>query len=106
MQVRVFHWHYNDGWRNIPRVLQEKYGGRDKEFDEDLIGWHCWAYPDDDGEFEAWMKANMKGEYDCTRRFNSGDPMTTVIIRNDEDATLFKLRWNPAPDRFGGHGSR
>ncbi len=105
MQVKVFHWHYSDGWRTIPEILREKYG-IEKEFDKDLVGWHCWAYSDDDHEFEQWMKDNMTGEYDCTRRFNSGDPMTTIIIRKDEDATLFKLMWNPHPDRFGGNGSR
>jgi hypothetical protein len=30
---------------------------------------------------------------DCTRRFNSGDPMTTVYISEDSEATAFQLRW-------------
>jgi len=30
---------------------------------------------------------------DCTHRFNSGDPMYTVYIRYDHEATLFQLRW-------------
>ena len=103
MQVKVYHWRYHDGWRDVPPILRAQYG-KDREFEEDLVGWHCWVYSDDD-EFEKWMKANMKGEYDCTWRFNSGDPMMTVLIRDDEDATLFKLMWNPKPDRFGGYGS-
>ncbi len=105
MQVKVYHWHYSDGWRDVPQILRAQYG-KDREFDEDLVGWHCWAYPDDWDEFDDWMKTNMKGEYDSTRRFNSGDPMITILIKEDEDATLFKLMWNPKPDRFGGHGSK
>jgi hypothetical protein len=35
----------------------------------------------------------MKGEYDCTPRFNSGNPMVQVHIKSDEDAAFFKLKW-------------
>jgi hypothetical protein len=93
-----------DGWRDIPHVLR-KSGGPEKEFNEELVGWHCWAYCDDHHGFEEWMKNNMTGAYDCTWRFNSGDPMHTVLITKPEDATLFKLTWNPNPDRFGGAGA-
>lgn len=91
--VKIHHWKYNDGWRIIPEVLRPKYAGKEQEFKEELKGWHCWVYPDDWVEFEGWMKENMKGEYDCTWRFNSGDPVMTVHIIEDEDATLFKLTW-------------
>jgi hypothetical protein len=88
----VHYWRYEDGWRTVPYFLREdKKAGR--EFDEGLKGWHCWVYPRDDLEFEQWMDQNMKGKYDYTHRFNSGDPMYTVNIKSDEDATLFKLRW-------------
>jgi hypothetical protein len=90
--VRVHHWRHEDGWRNIPQILQ-KPGGPEKEFDVNFQGWFCWAYASDEREFERWMKKNMKGKYDCTFRFNSGDPMHTVWIKEDEDATLFKLTW-------------
>jgi hypothetical protein len=30
---------------------------------------------------------------DVTHRFNSGDPMSTVHITDDQEATLFTLRW-------------
>jgi hypothetical protein len=91
-KTEVFYWKYNDGWLDIPLVLQAKYKAT-REFNKELIGWHCWVYPVDDIEFEKWMKKNMKGKYDCTHRYNSGDPMYTVLIYDDEDATLFKLMW-------------
>lgn len=84
MQVNVRHWRYEDGWRNILHT-------ETKEFREDIVGWHCRAYADSD--FEKWMEQNMKGQYDCTFRFNNGDPMYTIHICDNEDATLFKLTW-------------
>jgi hypothetical protein len=30
---------------------------------------------------------------DFTPRFNSGDPMWTVTITDDKEATVFQLRW-------------
>jgi len=89
----VQHWRYEDGWREIPTILRDKYDGREKEFDEALVGWHCWVYPANDKDFARWMKKNMKGKYECDFRFNSGDPMFTVLIKDDQDATLFKLTW-------------
>ncbi len=55
-------------------------------------GWYCWTYPEDDREFEEWMAKNCPTA-DCTHRFNSGDPMYTVYIKEDKEATLFQLRW-------------
>lgn len=94
MSVKVKHWRYEDGWRNIPSVLRRS-GGPDKEYDKNFKGWFCWVYTDDNShdDFVNWMKRNMKGKYDCTFRFNSGDPVHTVWIKEDEDATLFKLTW-------------
>jgi hypothetical protein len=93
MKVKINNWNYNNGWRFIPVVLRDQYDGKDKEFDTELVGWHCWAYVDEWDDFEEWLRTNMKGEYDCTRRFNSGDPMMTLHIKEGEDATLFKLTW-------------
>lgn len=54
--------------------------------------WTCWVYPENDRDFESWMKMNCPtAEY--THRFNSGDPMYTVNITNDGEAALFTLRW-------------
>ena len=55
-------------------------------------GWYCWAYPDDKHDFEDWM-SKMCPSADTTFRFNSGDPMYTVFIKDDTEATLFNLKW-------------
>ncbi len=55
-------------------------------------GWYCWVYPEDGGEFESWMAKNCPTT-DCTHRFNSGDPMYTIYIKEDKEATIFQLRW-------------
>jgi hypothetical protein len=91
--MRVQYWGYNDGWKNIPEVLRKFNNGAEKEFEEWLVGWHCWGYEHDGDNIAQWMKENMKGEYECDFRFNSGDPMHTIHIREAADATLFKLRW-------------
>lgn len=89
----IEHWNYHDGWRDIPEPLKKIYKNEIRHFDKDIVGWHCWVYPEDDNEFVTWMENNMTGSYECDYRFNSGDPMFTVHIREDEDATLFKIRW-------------
>ena len=95
MRVLVRHWRYDDGWHEIPLTLRDKNGvmTSHKMFNKDLVGWHCWVTPTEDSEFEEWMLQNMTGKYDCTFRFNSGNPMFTVLISDPEDATLFKLTW-------------
>jgi hypothetical protein len=55
-------------------------------------GWSCWVYPEDDLEFEQWMIKHCPTA-DFIPRFNSGDPMWTVNISNDKEATLFQLKW-------------
>jgi hypothetical protein len=55
-------------------------------------GWYCWVYPQDDSAFTDWMMVNCPTA-DVTHRFNSGDPMFTVHITDDREATLFVLRW-------------
>jgi hypothetical protein len=90
----VNHWRYEDGWRDTPQVFRSKDPSLpEREFSPEIIGWHCWVYPTDDQDFEGWMEQNMKGEVDVTHRFNSGNPMYTVMIKDDQDATLFKLTW-------------
>ena len=54
-------------------------------------GWACQVYEALDFDIQYWMKNNMKGKYYCTRRFNSGNPVCYVIIKDDIDATFFKL---------------
>ena len=90
MRIRL--WHYNNGLRWIPEILRKNICD-DTEFEEELVGWHCWGYEDKGDNIEQWMKDNMTGEYECDFRFNSGDTMHTIHIKSAEDATLFKLRW-------------
>ena len=55
-------------------------------------GWYCWVYAADDEEFREWM-SRMCPTADVIHRFNSGNPMHTVYIKEDAEATLFQLRW-------------
>jgi len=56
-------------------------------------GWTCWVYPDDDHEFEQWMDQHCpSAEY--THRFNSGDPMYTVSISDEQEILIFNLMFN------------
>jgi hypothetical protein len=58
----------------------------------ELNGWTCWVYTRDP-EFLHWMKENCPGA-DVAFRFNSGDPMYTVHITDESEATVFTLRWS------------
>ncbi len=98
--THIVHWRYETGWRQIPYVLQRD--GIEQEYNEDMHGWHCWAYPGNELRknaaenkdfFIEWMKENMTGYYEAEYRFNSVDPMYTIFIKEEEDATLFRLRW-------------
>ncbi|HEY6435441.1 MAG TPA: hypothetical protein VIY47_02545 [Ignavibacteriaceae bacterium] len=94
MGIVVKNWRYEDGMRDIPEALLNPLGPttNTRFFDKDLQGWHCRVFGADK-DFEKWMKRNMKGKHDCTFRFNSGNPMHSIWIKEDQDATLFKLTW-------------
>jgi hypothetical protein len=81
----VHHWKFHDGVTSI---------NPGNQFGETVLprGWTCWVYPDDDNEFVEWMN-RMCPTADVTHRFNSGDPMYTVTISKDSEATAFQLRW-------------
>lgn len=81
----INHWRFEDG-KTSPNP------GSMWEMPPTPRGWYCWVYPKDDNEFEAWMEKHCPTA-DCTRRFNSGDPMTTVYIKEDKEAMLFQLKW-------------
>jgi hypothetical protein len=85
MNVSVHHWRYEDG------TTISNPGSR---FQLDPIprGWYCWAYTDNNKEFEEWM-SRLCPTADICCRFNSGDPMYTVYISNDAEATIFNLSW-------------
>lgn len=89
MNVTVCYWQYNTG--------EPEFVGESKIYPTGYRegppkGWFCWAYPSDDYEFENWM-ARCCPTSDFTHRFNSGDPMYTVRITDEKEATLFKLAW-------------
>jgi hypothetical protein len=81
----INHWRFHDGVTavNPGNTLGEIVPSR---------SWTCWAYPEDHQEFEKWMTQNCPTT-DCTLRFNSGDPMYTVYITDDKEATLFQLKY-------------
>lgn len=85
MRTKIHHWSFNDGVTPI---------NPGNPFGETVLprGWSCWVYPEDNHEFEIWM-TRMCPTADFTPRFNSGDPMWTVNIADDKEATLFQLRW-------------
>lgn len=92
MNTTIHHWRYEDGWRTVPAFLR-KDKDVEKEFEEYIVGWHCWVYCNDHHAFLEWMKEHCPGA-DCTPRFNSGDPMITVHIKDRNEAAYFMLHYD------------
>lgn len=92
MNATIHHWRFEDGWHTRPAFLV-KPGEDPKEFLKEIVGWHCWVYVNDHYEFIEWMKEHCPGA-DCTPRFNSGDPMITVHIKDRDEAAYFMLHYN------------
>lgn len=88
MKTVVRHWRFEDG-KTCPNPSMLEGKGR---LDPPTRGWYCWVYPENNLEFEQWMAKNCPTA-DCTYRFNSGNPMYTVSITEDKEATIFQLRW-------------
>ncbi len=88
MKASVHHWRFEDG-KTSPNA-----GHPIKELilDPPPRGWYCWVYPKDDRAFEEWM-TRICPTADMCHRFNSGDPMWTVYIKDDVEATVFQLMW-------------
>jgi hypothetical protein len=85
MKTLIHHWRFEDG------VTPSNPGN---PFGETICprGWFCRVYAKDNGEFEPWMTRNCPTA-DISHHFNSGDPMWTVYIKDDAEATLFNLKW-------------
>jgi hypothetical protein len=81
----VHHWRFETG-------LREESVGDLWKHDPMPRGWYCWAYPADNHNFKEQMK-RMCPTADVTFRFNSGDPMYTVYIKDDAEATAFQLMY-------------
>jgi hypothetical protein len=84
-KTSVHHWRLEDG-KTRPNP-DSKW-----PMDPPPRGWYCWVYAKDNDEFLSWMAKNCPSS-DCIPRFNGGDPMITVYIREDREATLFRLKW-------------
>lgn len=84
-KTSVHHWRFEDG-KTCPNP------GNPFPLDPPPRGWYCWVYPEDYDSFYDWMSKNCPTT-ECTNRFNSGDPMVTVYIKQDREATLFQLKW-------------
>jgi len=85
----IHHWRFEDG-KTSPNA-----GHPIKELihDPPPRGWYCWMYPGNDEEFRTWM-AQCCPTAEVIHRFNSGDPMWTVYISDENEAMLFKLKWS------------
>jgi hypothetical protein len=84
-KTSVHHWRFEDG--KTPLNLGSRW-----EMPPAPRGWYCWVYPENNDAFESRMAKNCPTA-DCTQRFNSGDPITTVYIKDDKEAMLFELKW-------------
>ena len=83
----IHHWRFEDG--NARSINEGR--GQYVVLDAPPRGWYCWVYGAGK-EFETWMEQNCPSA-DITHRFNSGDPMHTVYIKDDAEATLFTMKW-------------
>lgn len=88
MKTSVHYWKFEDG------ITSPNAGHPIKELilDPSPRGWYCWVYPSDDRAFEEWM-TRICPTADMCHRFNSGNPMWTVYIKDDVEATMFQLMW-------------
>ena len=84
-KISVHHWEFHNGVDPI---------NPGNQFGETILprSWTCWVYPEDVQVFVEWMSKNCPTA-DCTHRFNSGNPMFTVSITDDAEASLFTLKW-------------
>ena len=83
-KLRIQHWKYT------ARHTRRPPGYTRRE------GWTCWAYNTSeylDFDISAWMKTNMVGKYDCDLKFNGGDPIYVVYIKEQRDAEFFALNF-------------
>ena len=85
IKTKVHHWRFETGDR-------EDSVGNLWKHDPMPRGWYCWTYPANNHDFEEQMK-RMCPTADITFRFNSGDPMYTVYIKDDAEATPFQLMY-------------
>lgn len=86
---RIHHWRFEDG-ETSPNA---GHPNPELVMDPPPRGWYCWMYPSNDEEFSSWM-TQCCPTAEITHRFNSGDPMWTIYISDENEAVLFKLKWS------------
>ena len=68
------------------------------ENNESVPLWRGVSYARDDGDMiQTWFyeqEYDEEMDYECTLRFNSGDPAYFISIFDPSLLTLFKLRWS------------
>jgi hypothetical protein len=89
MTTSVHHWRFETG---EPQKVGLSVVYTDGMMESSPRGWYCWVYAEDDVAFADWMAENCPSSA-CIHRFNSGNPMWTVYITDEREATLFTLRW-------------
>lgn len=84
----VRYWKFHDG------TPEEMGVGAVKWIHEQPRGYTAWVYlsnlPED---FDSWMEGNMHGTYELDMKFNSGNPIYLLYIKEDADAAAFKLKF-------------
>jgi len=84
-RVTIHHWRHEDG-KTQPNPESKL------PLDPPPRGWYCWVYCDDHRAFLDWMEKHCP-KADCTPRFNSGNPMVTVHIKDQDEAAYFLLNF-------------
>ena len=88
-RTSVYNWRYETGepeFVGMSRIYPSGYRASVPK------GWYCTVYTTENEGFEKWMDASCpSGQY--THRFNGGDPMYTVYIPHEADASVFALKW-------------
>jgi len=87
--AEIENWRYDKGYRKTYGKSEE---GIDYHFPS-LEGWRCHVYTPHVGYLEHWLKENMKGEYSFEKRLSFSKIVIVLFIKEDEDATFFKLNW-------------
>ena len=81
IKVSVHYWRFCDGEIRDNPIMEHQ-----------PRGWYCWAYTRGHEDFEEWINRFCPTARH-TRRFNNGNPMHTVYISDDQEATVFGLKW-------------
>ena len=84
----IRNWRYDDGKPHYMSVIKQWTESRDP-------GWHCVMYARECNviDVQDWFEENIKEPSECELRINSGNLALFISLMREEDATLFRLRW-------------